>query len=245
MKKKLMKTKNIYYEHDDTSGTSIGVKYEKYLYNCQSKFQSIEVVKTLKYGNALYLDGCFMLSETNQDYYHNTCLNLTTKKSKNILIIGGGDYAIASMLVRRNSNTKITIVEIDEKVVQVSKKYFPKHFKLTKGQLKNIKLVLDNGMTFLKHDLNKYDCIIIDSTDPVGQAKILYSKNFIKLCNAALIKGGTLIQQSGSPINDMKSLIKPLVKKYDDIGMKKIILSSFPMPLYPTGTWSFISAKRA
>ena len=91
----------------------------------------------------------------------------------------------------------------------------------------------------------KYDCIIIDSTDPVGQAKILYSKNFIKVCNAALIKGGTLIQQSGSPINDMKSLIKPLVKKYDDIGMKKIILSSFPMPLYPTGTWSFISAKRA
>ena len=83
-----MKTKNTYYEHDDTSGTSIGVKYEKYLYNCQSKFQSIEVVKTLKYGNALYLDGCFMLSETNQDYYHNTCLNLTTKKSKNILIIG-------------------------------------------------------------------------------------------------------------------------------------------------------------
>ena len=36
-----------------------------------------------------------------------------------------------------------------------------------------------------------------------------------------------------------------LVKKYNDIGMKKITLSSFPMPLYPTGTWCFISAKRA
>jgi hypothetical protein len=43
----------------------------------------------------------------------------------------------------------------------------------------------------------------------------------------------------------MKSLIKPLVKKYDAIGMEKIILTSFPMPLYPTGTWCFISAKRA
>ena len=186
-----------------------------------------------------------MLSESNQDYYHNTCIDLTAKKAKNILVIGGGDYGIASMLVRRNSNTKITIVEIDEKVVRVSKKYFPKHFKLTQRQLKNIKLIIENGMTFLKSNLNRYDCIIIDSTDPVGQARILYSKNFIKLCNTSLIKGGTLIQQSGSPISDMKSLIKPLVKKYNDIGMKNIILSSFPMPLYPTGTWCFISAKRA
>ena len=240
-----MNTKKIYYEHDGTSGTSIGLEYEKYLYGCQSKFQNIEVIKTRKYGNALYLDGCFMLSETNQDYYHNTCLDLTNMKSKNILIIGGGDYGIASMLVRRNSATGVTIVEIDEKVVQVSKKYFPKHFKLTRSQLKNIKLIIGDGMFFLKNNLNKYDCIIIDSTDPIGQAKILYSKNFIKLCNASLIKGGTLIQQSGSPINDMKGLIKPLVKKYDEIGMKKIILSSFPMPLYPSGTWCFISAKRA
>ena len=75
-----MNTKNIYYEHDEASGTSIGVKYEKYLYRCQSKFQNIEVIKTYNYGNALFLDGCFMLSEINQDYYHNTCLDLTPKK---------------------------------------------------------------------------------------------------------------------------------------------------------------------
>ena len=240
-----MNTKNIYYEHDELSGTSIGVKYEKYLYRCQSKFQNIEIIKTIKYGNALYLDGCFMLSEINQDYYHVTCKDLIPKKSNNILIIGGGDYGIASMLVKQNINTKITIVEIDKKVVQVSKKYFPKHFKLTKKQLENIKLIIEDGMVFLKNNLNKYDCITIDSTDPVGQAKVLYSKKFIKLCNASLIKGGTLIQQSGSPIHDMKNLIKPLIKKYDDIGMKRIILTSFPMPLYPSGTWSFISAKRA
>jgi spermidine synthase len=41
-----MNTKKIYYEHDDAGGTSIGVKYEKYLYQCQSKYQNIEVIKT-------------------------------------------------------------------------------------------------------------------------------------------------------------------------------------------------------
>jgi spermidine synthase len=240
-----MDTKKIYFEHDITSGTSIGVEYEKYLYKCQSKYQYIEVMKTHIYGNILYIDGCFMLSEKNQDYYHNECINLTPKKSKNILIIGGGDYGIASLLIRRNENTKITIVEIDTKVIDVAKKYFPKNFRLSSQQLNNINLIVDDGMIFLKKNIIKYDSIIVDSTDPVGQAKKLYSKRFIKLCNSSLEKGGVIIQQSGSPINDMNKLIKPLVKKYDNVGLKSISISSFPMPLYPTGTWSFIKARRA
>ena len=144
-----MDTKKIYFEHDVTSDTSIGVKYEKYLYKCQSKYQNIEVIKTNIYGNVLYLYGCFMLSEKNQDNYHNQCINLTPKISKNILIIGGGDYGIASLLIRRNKNTKITIVEIDKKVVEISKEYFPKHFKLSNQQLKNIDLIIDDGIIFL------------------------------------------------------------------------------------------------
>ena len=73
--------KNIYFEYDDVTETSVGIKYEKYLYQCQSKYQNIEVIKTNKYGNVLYLDGCFMLSEKNQDFYHNECVSLTPKKA--------------------------------------------------------------------------------------------------------------------------------------------------------------------
>ena len=240
-----MDTKNIYFEHDVTSGTSIGVEYEKYLYKCQSKYQNIEIIKTNKYGNALYLDGCFMLSQINQDFYHNECLSLIPKNVRKILIIGGGDFAIASMLARKESVTEITVVEIDDAVVNISKKYFPENFKLTKKQLKKIKLVIDDGMIYLKNNKTKYDSIIVDSTDPVGDAKVLFSKKFIRACNDTLNKNGVLIQQSGSPIKDMKTIIKPLVKKYESIGLRDIVISSFPMPLYPTGTWSFLKAKRA
>ena len=44
----------------------------------------------------------------------------------NILIIGGGDYAIASKLAAKSINS-IKIVEIDIEVINLSKKYFPKH----------------------------------------------------------------------------------------------------------------------
>ena len=236
--------KNIYFEYDDVTETSVGIKYEKYLYQCQSKYQNIEVIKTNKYGNVLYLDGCFMLSEKNQDFYHNECVNLIPKKARSILIIGGGDFGIANILARRSAISNITIVELDEKVVKTSKKYFPKNFKLTKTQSSKIKLVINDGMIFLKENNVNHDCIIIDSTDPVGDAKVLFSKRFIKLCSLSLKKNGILIQQSGSPIKDMASIIKPLIRKYKSTLLKDIILSSFPMPLYPSGTWSFLSAKR-
>ena len=50
---------------------------------------------------------------------------------------------------------------------------------------------------------------------------------------------------AGSPIKDTNQIINPLIKKYESIGFKKINLHHIPMPLYPTGTWSFLSAKRA
>ena len=240
-----MNIKKIYYEYDDASGISIGLEYEKYLYQCQSKYQKIEIIKTNKYGNVLYLDGCFMLSQMNQDFYHNECLNLTPRNIRKILIIGGGDFAIASMLARKESVAEITVVEIDDAVVNVSKKYFPENFKLTEKQSKKIKLVVDDGMVYLKNNKTKYETIIIDSTDPVGDAKILISKKFIRACNDSLKKNGVLIQQSGSPLKDMDTVINPLVKIYESIGLRDVVVSSFPMPLYPTGTWSFLKAKRA
>jgi len=240
-----MNIKKIYYEYDDASGISIGIEYEKYLYQSQSKYQNIEIIKTKKYGNALYLDGCFMLSQINQNFYHDECIRLVPENTNKILIIGGGDFGIASMLARMKNISEISIVEIDELVVKVSKKYFPKNFKLTNKQSKKIKLVIDDGMNQLKKNKSKYDCIIIDSTDPVGDAKVLFTKKFINLCNAALKKNGVLIQQSGSPIKDMKTVIRPLVRKYNSVGLTDIVISSFPMPLYPTGTWSFLRAKRA
>ena len=237
--------KKVYYEHDITTGTSIGLEYEKYLLQSQSKYQNIEIIYTSKYGNAMYLDGCFMLSERNQDYYHNKCVSLVPSSVNNILIIGGGDYAIASKLAVQRGINSIQIVEIDIEVINLSKKYFPKHFKLSEKNISKITLAVQDGMHFIRKNTERFDCIIIDSTDPVDSSKVLISKSFLRGCFKALKSSGLIIQQSGSPIKDINQIINPLIKKYESIGFKRINLHSFPMPLYPTGTWSFLSAKRA
>ena len=237
--------KKVYYEHDILTGTSIGLEYEKYLFQSQSKYQNIEIIYSSKYGNAMYLDGCFMLSERNQDYYHDKCINLVPSSVKNILIVGGGDYAIASKLAAERGIKSIQIVEIDIEVINLSRKYFPKHFKLNEKNTSKITLTVKDGMRFIRKNTERYDCIIIDSTDPIDNSKVLFSTLFLKRCFKTLKSGGLIIQQSGSPIKDIHHIINPLKKKYKSIGFKKISLHSFPMPLYPTGTWSFLSAKRA
>ena len=100
-------------------------------------------------------------------------------------------------------------------------------------------------MHYIKNNIKKFDCIVIDSTDPVGSSKVLFSELFLEKCFKALRSGGLLIQQSGSPIKDVDHIIKPLKRKYKSIRFRKVNLHCFPMPLYPTGTWSFLSAKRA
>ena len=237
--------KKVYYEHDILTGTSIGLEYEKYLYQSQSKYQNIEIIYSSKYGNAMYLDGCFMLSERNQDYYHDKCISLIPSSLENILIIGGGDYAIASRLAKEREIKSIRIVEIDIEVIDLSRKYFPNHFKLSEKNISKMTSIVQDGMHFIRENTEKFDCIIIDSTDPVSSSKVLISKAFLKRCFKSLRSGGLLIQQSGSPIKDIKHIINPLKKKYKSIGFKEVNLHSFPMPLYPTGTWSFLSAKRA
>lgn len=237
--------KKFYYEYDNLTGTSIGVEYEKYLHQSQSKYQYIEIIDSRNYGNVMYLDGCFMLSEKNQHYYHDECISLIPSSAKNLLVIGGGDNAIASRLATKKEVSSIEVVEIDIDVVNISKKYFPKHFELSSKSADKINIVIQDGMYYIKKCIKKFDCIVIDSTDPVDSSKVLFSELFLEKCFKALKSGGLLIQQSGSPIKDVDHIINPLKKKYKKIGFRKVNLHCFPMPLYPTGTWSFLSAKRA
>ena len=240
-----MKNKKIFFEHDECTGTSIGLEYEKYLYHCQSKYQKIEIVKSSRYGNAMYLDGCFMLAERNADFYHNKCMRLVPNHARNILIIGGGDCAVASTLLIKNKVESIDVVEIDKKVIDTSRKYFTKYFNLSSNQKKHLNLIIEDGIKFVKEANMSYDCIIIDSTDPVGVAKGLISKSFLKKCHGILLKKGVIIQQAGSPIKDRKKIINPMIQRYREAGLINVNLHSFSMPLYPTGTWSFLTAERA
>ena len=234
-------------ESNKLTKTQFSIECEKAVYRHKSRYQKIEIYKSYKYGNVLMLDGCFMLTEKRSNEYHDKCI-LLAKKNKlnlNVLIIGGGDFGLVKKLFKTNDIKKLYIVEIDEKVIDVSMRYFPKFFNLNKRVKERIIITIDDGYEWISNNEILFDVIIIDCTDPNPIAKKLYSKIFYKKIFKSLNKNGFLIQQSGSPALNKKDIIDPTITKLSSIGFKDILLKSFKMPIYPSGIWSFIKCKKA
>ena len=235
-------------EYNKESGTQFGIECEKLLYKAKSKFQNIKVYKSKKYGNILMLDDCFMLTEKGNDQYHDKCISLIGKKSRSldVLIIGGGDFGLIKGLFEKLNINSLNLVEIDNQVINISRKFFPSFFKLNKKSKDKVNILIEDGYEWIKNNNTlRFDVIIVDCTDPNLIAKKLYSEKFYKNIFNNLKSNGQLIQQSGSPCLDERKIIIPTKKKLDKIGFKDISLHEFSMPIYPLGLWSFIKCKKA
>lgn len=63
-------------------------------------------------------------------------------------------------------------VEIDSRVIEVSKKYLP--FMSCGFDSKKVHLTCCDGFEYMKKRSGEFDVIITDSSDPVGPAKSLF-----------------------------------------------------------------------
>ena len=85
--------------------TTINLK--KKLFLKKSKFQKIEVYESENFGKSLFLDDIEQFSEADEIEYHDTMTKvpiLIHGNPKKILIIGGGDGAIARECIKYNSD---------------------------------------------------------------------------------------------------------------------------------------------
>lgn len=62
---------------------------------------------------------------------------------------------------------RITLVDIDERVIEVSKQYMPRLSSALEDSKVNISV--GDGFEFLKQHVRSFDVIITDSSDPVGK----------------------------------------------------------------------------
>lgn len=215
-----------------------GFKVKKKLFETQSKYQKITVVETEAVGRLLLLDGKTMVSDADEFVYHELMGHIplmTVPDAKHILIIGGGDGGIVREVVKHPEIESVTLVEIDELVVKVSKEFFPD---CTSGlSHPKVQLVMEDGAQFLKNSTKHYDVIIIDSTDPENFASTLFTKEFYQMVKKKLTPNGVMMAQTENPFLDTYS-IKSI---YDNLrsNFKQVHSLSAPMLIYPGVYWSF------
>jgi spermidine synthase len=113
---------------------------------------------------------------------------------------------------------RLTQVEIDASVVEFSKRHFPEFTEPVFAD-KRFDLVIDDGMKYVVETDRRFDVIIVDSTDPQGPGKVLFSRKFYAACKRCMAKGAVMVTQNGVPIfqpNELKASIVAFRKLFAD-----------------------------
>lgn len=234
---------NLWIEEKFRDFLGLRLKVEKVLFSGKSEFQSVDVVETKGHGKALLNDGLFMVTEKDEFVYHDMIAHVplfTHPNPKNVLVIGGGDGGTAREVLRHASVEKCTMVEIDEMVVNACKEHIPQ----TSCVFSNPKLdlIITDGIKFVKDTDQKFDVILVDSTDPIGPAQPLFNEEFYQDLYNCLTDDGIIVSQGESPFYEvpMQKTLMGIINKIFPISM----IYNFSNLTYPGGLWSFTFASK-
>ncbi|MGN2368851.1 polyamine aminopropyltransferase [Clostridium cagae] len=235
----------LWYTEKHTEDVKFSIRVDRELYTEQSKFQRIDILESKEFGKFFTLDGLMMVTEKDEFIYHDMIVHVpmaTNPNIKNVLVIGAGDGGTIRELTRYKTIEKIDMVEIDERVVEVCKKYLPKT--ACKLEEERVNIVYGDGLKFVRNKENEYDLIIVDSTDPFGPGEGLFTKEFYGNCYKALSEDGILVNQHESPYYEYYA--KSMKDAHEKIqGLFKINkVYQAHIPTYPSGHWLFGFASK-
>ena len=182
--------------------TGFYIKASRQIGEWQTKFQKMQIYDTPHYGKLFRLDGYNMTSEREEFVYHENLIQpaLTAHAApKKVLIIGGGDGGSSEEALKHPSVEQVTMVEIDADVIRVAKEHFQAvHHGVFDN--KRLRVLVDDGMKFIRDTHERFDLIALDLNDPMGPAEALYSTEFFQQCRHALAPGGALVLHIGAPV---------------------------------------------
>lgn len=235
----------LWFSEKHTKNCKFSIKVDKQIFSAQSEFQRIDVFESKEFGRFLTLDGYMMLTEKDEFIYHEMITHVPMAvhpNVKNVLVIGAGDGGVARELTRYSNIESIDIVEIDEMVVDVCRKY------LTQTACgfddKRINLYFQDGLKYIRKCENKYDLIIVDSTDPFGPGEGLFTKEFYGNCFKALKDDGIMVNQHESPFYEDDAIAMQRAHKriVESFNISRVYQAH--IPTYPSGHWLFGFASK-
>jgi len=218
--------------HQSNSGFFI-IPKEKILEK-KTNFQRLELFEHELYGKVLRLDGYFQTSEFDEFLYHESLVQFPLfahPNPKKVLIIGGGDGGSLKEIIKHQTIETIKLVELDKEVVDFSKKYLNKIHK-NSFEDQRVNLIFDDGMKFLEKNKETFDVIILDLTDPSGESKNLYTKEFYELVLSKLNEKGILSLHTESYIH-YPEIFSRIITTLKSV-FKYVSIHSVFIPIYGT-----------
>ena len=170
--------------HERSDGLGVATSLEvKLLHSEQSPYQLIEIYDHAAFGRLLVLDGYIQASQAEEFIYHEMAVHVPLlgreRKNASVLIIGGGEGGILRETLKHDFVTDVTMVEIDQRVIDLSNEYLGVNGDYGDPR---VTLIVDNAATVIRkarENGKKYDLIVLDLTDPVGPSSCLFTEDFL------------------------------------------------------------------
>ncbi|XP_023943285.2 spermidine synthase [Bicyclus anynana] len=220
-------------------GSTFSFEVKEVLHEERSPYQFIQVFDTTSLGKVLVLDGIIQCTQKDEFSYQEMisflplCCHPNPEK---VLIVGGGDGGVARDVAKHPRVKEIVQVEIDAKVIEVSKKYLP--FMAVGFESKKLTLHVGDGFEFMKNHSHEFDVIITDSSDPVGPAVNLFQENYFALMKSALKPNGIVCSQAGTYWDSM-NLVKNTLR-FCKNQFPVAAYATTSVPTYPCGQIGFV-----
>lgn len=223
-------------------GQRFCIEVEEVLLNGKSEFQDILIFQSKTYGIVFILDGVIQVTERDEFSYQEMITHLpmfAQKEPKKVLIIGAGDGGVLREVCKHSCVETIHMCEIDRGVVDVCKHFYPTTLS-TNFNDPRLTLMFDDAARYLREEgaSQKYDVIIVDSSDPVGPAETLFESQFFSSLNNALAPGGVVCTQ-GECMWLHLDLIKSIMDRCKAI-FPSVKYAYTTIPTYPSGQIGFI-----
>lgn len=182
---------------------SVGQRFQasRELFRLPTGLQDLVIFENKAMGRIMALDGVIQTTEGDEFIYHEMLTHvpiLAHGAVEEVLIIGGGDGGMLRRCLEHASVRRVTMVEIDRGVVEMSRTWLPG---ISAGAFDNprLDLVIADGREYIASCERQFQVIIVDSTDPAGPGEVLFTQDFYKDCKARLSPGGILCTQNGVP----------------------------------------------
>lgn len=177
------------------------IKADRVLHEVQTEHQHLVIFENPWFGKVMLLDGVVQLTTADEFCYHEMLAHtplFALGNAQRVLIIGGGDGGIMREVLKHPGIEKVTLCEIDRGVIDMSLKYLPE---ISAGAFDDPRadVVIADGVKYVAESREPFDAIIVDSTEPIGPAAVLFTEGFFASCAKLLGGRGVLANQNGLP----------------------------------------------
>ena len=236
-------TNEFFFEELHTDNFFMKYKVNKVLFQGKSAFQTVDIIETKDLGRMLINDGIVMVSEKDEFIYHDMISHIplfTHPHPKKVLVIGGGDGGTAREVLRHSSVEKCTMVEIDEMVVNACREFLPQMSCSFKEP--RLELLIADGVEYMATTNEKFDVILVDSTDPIGPSQPLFGAAFYQDVFRCLEEQGIVVSQAESIFYNGEVQTELLSILSEIFPVRS--LYNYQNLTYPGSPWSFSFASK-